>query len=150
VLGAFASGVAVATCAGPDGRLAGMAVNSFASVSLDPPLVLWSIGLGAPSLPLFRGADGFAITVMGAEQKETALGFARPAADKIAGVDWRPGYAGAPVLAGALATLERRVAHRLPGEDHEIVVGRVQTMARREGAPLAFHRGRFAALGDAL
>lgn len=145
--GRFATGVTVITTRAPDGRPVGMVANSFSSVSLEPALVLWSIGLGAPSLSAFRAHSGFAINVMGVEDQALTMQFARPSDDKFAGVDWYNGYAGVPVLDRALAVFECRTVNRMAGGDHEIFLGEVQAFAEREGEPLLFHRGQFRALG---
>lgn len=148
--GQFATGVAVITTRRADGTPVGLVANSFSSVSLDPPLILWSLGLGAPSLSAFRAHSAFAVNVMGADDLDLTMQFARPSDDKFAGVDWHGGYRGVPVLTNALARIECRVESRVPGGDHEIYLGRVQRLEMREGAPLLFHRGSFAKLGEAL
>lgn len=150
VMGQFATGVTVITTLGPDGAPVGMAANSFASVSLDPPLILWSIGLKAHSLPAFRGHGGFAINILCEDSKDLALNFARPSEDKFAGVAWRSGYAGVPVLDSAAAVLQCRTEQRLPGGDHEIYIGRVMDFHQREKSPLLFHKGKFAKMGEFL
>lgn len=150
VLGCFATGVTVVTTLGDGGAPVGLVVNSFSSVSLDPPQILWSIALSAPSRGAFARHPGFAVNVMGAEAKDETLGFARPSADKFAGVDWAPGVHGVPVLGAALATLECEVEQRIISGDHEIFIGRVVKIDARDGAPLIFHRGQFAELGQAL
>ena len=91
VLGQFATGVTVVTTLGDGGAPVGLSANSFASVSLDPPLIIWSIGLRAPSLGAFRSHGFFAINILCDQSKDLALRFARPSDDKFAGVDWRPG-----------------------------------------------------------
>ena len=150
VLGRFATGVAVVTAVGDEGRPVGMTINSFSSVSLDPPLVLWSIGLNAPSRDAFARYPSFAVNIMGVAAKDVTLQFATPAEDKFAGVDWAPGIDGVPVLSAALATLECSVEDRLTSGDHEIIIGRVRRIDQCDGAPLLFHRGKFASLGDHL
>lgn len=150
VLGCFATGVTVITTLDGGGAPVGLVVNSFSSVSLDPPLILWSISLNAPSLVCFREHRGFAVNIMGADAKEETLNFARPSENKFAGVDWRPGFAGVPLLGSALATIECCTTHRMPGGDHEVHFGRVKGFAMQDGDPLLFHRGRFAEIGAPL
>ncbi len=150
VLGCFATGVAVITTMGDGGAPVGLTVNSFTSLSLDPPLVLWTIALKAPSLAAFRAHRGFAVNIMGADAKEETLNFARPSDDKFDGVAWRPGHAGFPVLDSAVAAIECRTETRFPGGDHEIILGRVLRLTKRGGRPLLFHRGRFAGIGETL
>lgn len=150
VLGCFATGVCVVTSVGNEGRPVGMTINSFSSVSLDPPLVLWSIGLKAPSRAAYRDHGCFAINIMGAKTKETTMNFARPSDDKFAGIDWAPGRNGVPVLGEALAVLECEIEDKIVSGDHEIFIGRVMKIDKNEGDPLLFHRGDFASIGPAL
>jgi len=150
VLSCFATGVTVVTTIGEDGAPMGLVVNSFSSVSLDPPLILWSIGLGAPSLPAFRRHPGFAINIMGADDKEKTLQFAQPSDDKFKDVAWRAGRHGVPVLDDAIATLECGMHQRMACGDHEIIIGKVVQIARNDGRPLLFHRGQFADIGSVL
>ncbi|MDA8585207.1 flavin reductase family protein [Rhodobacteraceae bacterium] len=149
-LGCFATGVCVVTSLGDEGRPVGMTINSFSSVSLDPPLVLWSIGLKAPSRGAFHDHGAFAINIMGAGAKGTTLNFARPSDDKFAGIEWMPGYQGLPVLREALAVLECKVEDQIISGDHEIFIGRVVQIDKNDGDPLLFHRGSFATLGPAV
>ena len=144
VLGCFATGVAVVTTRGEGGAPVGLTINSFNSVSLDPPLVLWSLSLNAPSLGAFRANGAFAVNILSERQANLARKFARPASDKFAGVDWEPGCADVPLIAGAAARLECRTWRRYEGGDHEIIIGEVIAMAATDKAPLIFHRGRFA------
>lgn len=148
VLGHFATGVTVVTTLGEAGAPVGLTANSFASVSLDPPLVVWSLNLNAPSLGAFRSHPAFAINIMCAASKDLALGFARPSKDKFARVDWAPGLDGVPVLAEAAAVIQCRTEARIPGGDHEIYIGRVLDFHQTDKPPLLFHKGRFATLGD--
>lgn len=150
VLGQFATGVTVMTTQGDNGAPVGMTVNSFASVSLDPPLIVWSIGLDAPSLGAFRRHTAFAINIMCADSKELALNFARPSEDKFASVNWTPGLDGVPVLSDAAATIQCRTHSRIAGGDHEIYIGHVLDFHSTEKQPLLFHKGNFATLGDQI
>ncbi len=149
-LGRFATGVCVVTTIGDEGRPVGMTINSFSSVSLDPPLVLWSIGLETPSRSAFQSHGAFAVNIMGAETKDLTMGFARPSDDKFANVNWSKGHNGVPVLADALVSFECTMEQQVLAGDHEIFIGRVMKMTERDGDPLLFHCGRLALLGAAL
>lgn len=150
VLGCFATGVTVVTTLGDNGAPVGLVVNSFSSVSLDPPQILWSISLKTPSHAAFVTHPGFAVNVMGASSKDATLRFAAPSRDKFEGVDWTPGVHGVPVLTNAVATLECETEKRIVSGDHEIFIGRVVQVDASDGAPLIFHRGTFAELGQSL
>ncbi len=143
VMGAFPTGVTVMTVGREGGTRLGVTASSFNTVSLDPPLILWSLALKAPSLAAFRAHDHFGISILGADQQDLALRFARPAADKFADVETETGETGVPLIRGALAQIECRVAARHPGGDHEIILGEVKTLRRRDGSPLVFQRGTF-------
>lgn len=141
-LGHFATGVTIIT-AQCDGQLAGMTANSFSSVSLDPPLILWSIGKSSQSLALFDKADSFAINVLAADQMDLANRFARSGPDKFVGVKWHPGVGGAPCLPGTSATFECRKHAVIDAGDHFIWLGRVERYSCEERDPLLFKHGRF-------
>jgi flavin reductase (DIM6/NTAB) family NADH-FMN oxidoreductase RutF len=142
-LGAYATGVTVITAATPDGRRAGLTCNSFASVSLNPPLVLWSLVIYSPSMSIFQDASHFAVNVLGASQQALAAQFAARSDDKFAGVSWRPGLGDAPVLANAVATFQCRSVDRYYGGDHVIFLGAVEAYAYNRAEPLLFARGSF-------
>lgn len=144
-LGRFATGVCVVTTRTSSGIAAGLTVNSFSSVSLDPPLVAWCLGRNAPSLKAFSEAGHFAVHVMSADQHALAMHFARPAADKFADVrdQLEAGIAQVPVLKHALARFECRKASTVDGGDHLIFIGRVERFTYVDQAPLLFHAGRF-------
>lgn len=143
VLGRFATGVTVITTLSPSGERAGVTASSFNTLSLDPPLVLWSLGLRAPSLAVFRSADRFAVNILRDDQSDIARQFGRPSADKFAGVETAQGLGGVPLIGGALAQIECAVWRRDDGGDHELYIGRVLRMAASDGAPLVFARGAF-------
>lgn len=146
-LGQFPTGVAVVTALGRGGAPVGVTVSSFNSVSMDPPLVLFSLALGAGTLPVFRRHPGFVVNVLAAGQEDVALRFARPGEDRFRGLDWRPGLHGSPVMAGVAAVLECSAHARHPGGDHEIFLGRVDRFsADHARAPLLFAGGRLTAL----
>ncbi|WP_327089000.1 flavin reductase family protein [Nonomuraea sp. NBC_01738] len=141
--GQFATGVAVITTTGPGGERAGVTVNSFTSVSLDPPLVLWCLSGRAPSAPVFLGAGRFAVNILAAGQDELSRRFATPAPDKFAGVELVETHTGLPILAGTLASFACRTVSTHDGGDHHIFVGRVEHYERTGGEPLIFHSGRY-------
>lgn len=142
-LGQFATGVTVMT-AQHGAQRAGMAVNSFSALSLEPPLVLWSIRRASASLPVFNGASHFAVNVLAGDQVDVANLFATPGIDKFATARWHAGRTGSPVLDGTIATMECAREQVLDGGDHLIVIGRVLHFARHEGEPLLFAQGRYA------
>jgi flavin reductase (DIM6/NTAB) family NADH-FMN oxidoreductase RutF len=112
-------------------------------VSLDPPLVLWSLARIAPSLEAFRRAGSFGVNVLGMEHRELSIRFARPRPDKFAGVDYVLGTCGVPLIAGAVAQFECRVADRYYGGDHEIFLGRVERYAYERKPTLLFCHGAY-------
>ena len=142
-LGRFATGVTVITTRTPEGRLEGLTANSFAAVSLDPPLVLWSLKRHAPSLKSFVGSGYFAVNVLARAQEEVAHRFATPHRDKFAGVVHAPGLGGSPLLDGTLAVFECSTETTIDGGDHVIFLGRVHRASQREGEPLIFSAGRY-------
>ncbi|MDH2430750.1 flavin reductase family protein [Sphaerisporangium sp. TRM90804] len=148
-LGQFATGVAVVTTATPRGERAGVTVNSFASVSLDPPLVLWCLSLRSPSEPVFRRAGRFVVNVLAADQDHLSQRFATPMPDKFAGVETHLAD-GLPVLAGTVAFFACRTLTAHDGGDHRIFLGEVERFGRCEGEPLVFHSGRYRALSSAV
>lgn len=145
-MGRFATGVTVITAQPEGGARVGLTANSFASVSLDPPLVSWSLSLNAPSLDAFRRAGHFAVHVLREDQQALAMQFARPADDKFQDLEPRAGCVGAPVLPGCLALFECEIAFTYYGGDHVIFLGRVVNIETDDGAPLLFVNGRFATL----
>jgi flavin reductase (DIM6/NTAB) family NADH-FMN oxidoreductase RutF len=143
VLGHFASGVVVVTAAGPVGPL-GFTCQSFASLSLDPALVSFAPARTSSTWPRIRQVGAFCVNVLAEEQEALSAGFARSGVDKFAGVGWRPGPHGAPVLDGACAWIGCTLWREYDGGDHTIVVGRVRDLAADESrVPLLFHRGRY-------
>ncbi|MGQ4599035.1 flavin reductase [Nocardia sp. R6R-6] len=145
-LGQFATGVTVVTARAANGHKVGMTANSFTSVSMDPPLVLWCPGKNAPSLPAFTEATHFAISVLAADQEHLARQFSTPAADKFAEVDLVEGTGGTPVLPGAVAQFECRTVQCLDAGDHVIFIGEVESFRANSGDPLIFHSGQLRTL----
>lgn len=142
-LGCFATGVTVVTTLSPDGKAEGLTANSFSSVSLDPPLVLWSLRAGAASLDSFTRAGWFAVNVLAAPQQHLSRHFATPMADKFAALGWLPGLGGCPLLEDALARFECTVHTTVPAGDHLIFIGLVRRAGYREGVPLLFSSGSY-------
>jgi flavin reductase (DIM6/NTAB) family NADH-FMN oxidoreductase RutF len=143
-LGSFATGVAVVTARDADGSPAGITANSFSSVSLDPPLILWSPKRGSRRFPVFAEAPSFAVHVLSRDQQALCDHFVRNQAGFDA-VTWSEGPEGLPLLDGCLARFLCRQEAVLDGGDHAIILGRVWQAARRDGAPLVFQGGRYGA-----
>lgn len=145
-LGAFPTGVAIVTAVTGAGLRLGMTVSSFNSVSLAPPLVLFSVARRAHSFAAWGEVRRYAINVLSQDQEELSNRFARPLGEKWAGVTVFDGETGAPVLANALAVFECETHARHDGGDHEIFVGRVlsfRTSPHRQDLPLLFYGGRY-------
>jgi 3-hydroxy-9,10-secoandrosta-1,3,5(10)-triene-9,17-dione monooxygenase reductase component len=148
VLGHFATGVTVLT-ARVGGEPVGMVANSFTSVSLEPPLVLICAGADSDTWPRIREAERFCVNVLGHDQRELAISFARKGTDRYAGVELAGDGEGPPRLAGVIAHVECRIWAEHPGGDHTIVVGEVLELAvsdedaERLEEPLIFYRGGF-------
>jgi len=143
-LGAFATGVTIVTTRDAQGADVGLTANSFNSVSLDPPMVLWSLAKTARSLPAFLAATHFAVHVLAADQEELSLRFAARGAEKFAGLDLERSAAGVPLLRGCSARFQCHTAFRHEGGDHVIFVGEVETFDHSDRSPLVFHGGRYA------
>ena len=146
-LGCFATGVTVVTGLGANNEKLGVTANSFSSVSLDPPLVLFSLNRRAYSMPHFLESGHFAVNVLREGQEELASRFATPLADKWDGIHFDIWDFGCPILADALANFECRTRYTYDGGDHVIFVGEIERMrADLEGQPLLFYRGCYQAL----
>jgi flavin reductase (DIM6/NTAB) family NADH-FMN oxidoreductase RutF len=142
-LGTYATGVTIITAAGADGKPYGLTCNSFASVSLNPPLVLWSLVVYSSSLNVFQDASHFAVNVLGVSQEALANKFAKSSDDKFIGVAWTPGLGGAPILPDNVANFQCRAAGRYYGGDHIIFLGAVEAYAYNGREPLLFARGGY-------
>jgi flavin reductase (DIM6/NTAB) family NADH-FMN oxidoreductase RutF len=142
-LGQFATGVTVVTTLGVDGRKVGMTANSFTSVSMEPPLVLWCPSKRAPSLADFEDSTHFAINILASDQHVLSRQFATPSTDKFAGAETSEGIAGIPLLDGAVATFQCRTVSRHDAGDHVIYVGEVEKYENAGGDPLVFHGGKY-------
>jgi 3-hydroxy-9,10-secoandrosta-1,3,5(10)-triene-9,17-dione monooxygenase reductase component len=150
-MGHFATGVTVITSVDRTGRPVGTTANAVSSLSLDPPLLLVCFDRSSQTLAAIGTHGAFAVNILAEPQKDLAANFARRglAADWN-GVPYRPGLTGSPRLDDVLATVECTVEHRLPGGDHEIVIGRVRHVQTSDSQldPLLFWRGRYACLGE--
>ncbi|MES2296451.1 MAG: flavin reductase family protein [Pseudomonadota bacterium] len=146
-LAQFATGVTVVTTRLADGSYRGLTASSFNTVSLEPPLVLWSLGAQANSLPIFSGNSHYVINVLGAGQSELAERFARRSDNPFAGVDYELSRTGLPILKGVSAWFECHNRSRYPEGDHVIFVGEVEQCAYHSQASLIFHGGQFGSSG---
>ncbi len=143
-LGMFATGVTIVTARTGDGNYIGLTANSFNSVSLTPPLVLWSLARSAGSMAAFSAGSHYAINILSADQQDLAKQFAAHGGDRFSGVAFTLGAGGAPLLQGAAATFECFNRSRYEEGDHVIFVGEVEGCSHHAGAsPLLFHGGKF-------
>ena len=142
-LGNFATGVTVVTAADATGRKVGVTANSFNSVSLDPPLILWSIDKRSTSHAVFEAASHFAVNVLAADQIDLSNNFARPKEDRFAEVEYQAGEGGAPVLADCSARFECEKYQQVDGGDHWIMIGKVVAFDDCGRSPLLYHQGAY-------
>jgi len=147
-LGRFATGVTVITCRSADGALVGLTANSFNSVSLDPPLILWSLAKRARSLEAFRAATHFGVNVLAWDQVEVARRFSSPVADRFAGIAFHEGEGGVPLLDGCVARFVCVTHHQYEGGDHLIFVGRVHACSAEDKPALVYYGSRYAMTAD--
>lgn len=145
-LGTFATGVTVVTCRDAQGRPCGITVNSFSSVSLDPPLVLWNIARVSNSLEAFLNADKFVINILAEHQHTVATHFAKSDHRLFDEIHYEAGPDDVPVLPETLGHFECSAHEVYGGGDHYIIVGRIEKHHWRDGEPLLFYAGRYAAL----
>lgn len=143
-LGRFATGVTIVSTLDAEGAPVGVTANSFSSVSLEPPIVLWSLRRASPSLAAFDASGRFVINVLALQQVELSRRFASPMADKFAGVEHAPGLAGLPVVQGCAAVFECRTEQRLEVGDHVLFLGRVEAYRQRLGPTLLYCQGQYA------
>jgi flavin reductase (DIM6/NTAB) family NADH-FMN oxidoreductase RutF len=139
----FTTGVAIITVLDPDGAPHGMTVNSFTSVSLEPPLVLVCIDHKAGILEYFVKSESFAINILRETQQSLSMRFARPGEDRFGSVKWYAGDAGMPLIPDALAFLECAVFQRLESGDHTVLIGEVVSATRHEGRPLLYFSSNY-------
>ena len=149
-LGRFATGVTIVTCRDADGTAVGLTANSFAALSLDPPLVLWSLRCASASAAAFSAAGHFAVNVLADTQVDLSRRFASPVADKFAEGPWLAGLGGAPVLSACAAVFECALASQQVAGDHLLFIGRVLRLTDLSVAPLLFQGGHYRMLGEVL
>jgi 3-hydroxy-9,10-secoandrosta-1,3,5(10)-triene-9,17-dione monooxygenase reductase component len=142
-LGAFATGVTIVTTRTAGGDDVGLTANSFSSVSLEPPMVLWSLAKTSGSIEAFREAGHFAVHILAADQDDLSSRFAAKQIDKFAGLELERGRDEVPLLNGCTARFECRTAFQYEGGDHVIFVGEVENLTHSERPPLIFHGGRY-------
>ena len=149
-LGRFATGVTIVSCLDGAGASVGLTANSFNALSLDPPLVLWSLRRSSPSVHAFVEAAHFAVNVLSEAQVDLSRRFASQVPDKFADGAWSRGEGGVPVLTGCAAVFEcETVSHQEAG-DHVLFIGRVRRATDAPLAPLVFHAGHYHLLGEIL
>ena len=147
-LGKFATGVTVVTCADQDGNPCGITANSFSSVSLDPPLVLWNIAKVSNSLSAYMNAKHFVINVLSTDQADLSSHFAKSDHTLFRDIEYSLSADGAPLLPGTLASFECRTHEIHDCGDHYIIIGEVLRFTSSEKDPLLFYGGSYRQLGD--
>jgi flavin reductase (DIM6/NTAB) family NADH-FMN oxidoreductase RutF len=146
--GRFATGIAVATVSGTDGKPYGLTVNSFTSVSCCPPLVLICVDYRCNILPQFRSSSHYGVNVLTENQRALSVRFARRDLDRFDGIDWRLGQLGVPVLTGCLAVMECSVSQVVEAGDHAIFIGEVEHTEFRDGKPLLYYASAYRHVAD--
>jgi flavin reductase (DIM6/NTAB) family NADH-FMN oxidoreductase RutF len=147
-LGRFVTGVTIVTCRDESGAPVGLTANSFNALSLDPPLVLWSLRQASSTIAAFTNASHFAINVLAADQVDLSRRFARPSSAKFDAGEWTDGQGGAPLLAGCVAVFEcRRLSHHAAG-DHVLFIGEVERIGGSADTPLVYHAGHYRTLRE--
>jgi 3-hydroxy-9,10-secoandrosta-1,3,5(10)-triene-9,17-dione monooxygenase reductase component len=147
-LGRFVTGVTIVTCRDENGEPVGLTANSFNALSLDPPLVLWSLRGASSTIGAFTSASHFAVNVLAADQVDLSRRFARPSSAKFDEGEWVDGQGGAPLLAGCVAVFEcRRRSHHTAG-DHVLFIGEVERIGGTAATPLVYHAGHYRTLSD--
>jgi len=149
-LGRFATGVTIIACRDAGGAPVGLTANSFQALSLEPPLVLWSLRLESPTVAAFGVARHFSVNVLAESQIDLSRRFASAEPDKFAAGHWRDGEGGVPLLDGAAAIFECETASTQPAGDHLLIIGRVLYHTDAALPPLLFHGGRYHLLGEIL
>jgi flavin reductase (DIM6/NTAB) family NADH-FMN oxidoreductase RutF len=139
----FATGITVITTVDEKGRPHGMTVNSFSSVSLDPPLVLVGIDLKNAILGHFMTSAWFAVNILGEHQEDLSRHYSSAAENRFHGIDWQPGASGAPLLGGVLAQMECAVIRTFEAGDHALLIGEVRSASYREGKPLVYFNSSY-------
>lgn len=142
-LGMFATGIAIVTARNGRGEPIGLTINSFNSVSLAPPLVVWSLANSSALREDLEACEYYAINILAADQEDLSNRFASRNGDRFAGLRWEEGLGGAPLLEGCCAVFEVRNSQRLPGGDHVVFISEVVRCDRSEQAPLVFFNGQY-------
>ena len=143
VLGHFATGVTIVTAIDDQGPV-GMSVNSFTSVSLDPPLVAFCVGNRSTTWPRIKASGGFCVNILASDQEALSRTFAGPAASRFTGLGWRPSPSGAPLIDGTIAWVDGTIEAIHPAGDHTMVIGRARHLdVAHDGGPLVFFRGGY-------
>ncbi|MEM9402871.1 MAG: flavin reductase family protein [Pseudomonadota bacterium] len=143
-LGKFATGITVVTCCAADGRPCGFTANSFSSVSLEPPLVLWNIAKSSNSLQAYLEASHFAIHVLSDQQEALSQHFAKTDHKSFDGIDYHLSKDRVPILPGGLARLDCRTERLIDAGDHHIIIGEVLHHEAQDGTPLMYFDGQYA------
>ena len=141
--GRFATGITIASVLDASGAPHGLTVNSFSSVSLDPPLVLICLGHAVTCIDAFRNSRHFGINVLADSQRELSDRFARKGFDRFDGIEWYRGETGVPLLPGVLAAIECRVHHRFTSGDHDILIGEMVKADTTDGEPLIYYASQY-------
>jgi flavin reductase (DIM6/NTAB) family NADH-FMN oxidoreductase RutF len=149
-LGSFGTGVTVVTSGNSQSRWVGVTANSFSSVSLEPPIVLWSLVSTSPNLEVFDQTERFVINVLALEQVELSKQFSKPLTDKFAGVDCVEGLGGVPVIQNCVATFECKTVQRTLVGDHVLFLGQVENYVYEGKTPLLFCQGQYVQVAEAL
>ena len=149
-MGRFTTGVTIVTCLDATGQPVGLTANSFSSLSLEPPLLLWSLRSASPSMVAFEAAQRFAVNVLAEAQVELSRRFAARSDDRFADVAWAQGEHGAPVLAGCAAVFECELLSQQIAGDHRLFIGRVLACSESPLPPLLFQAGHYRLLGEVL
>jgi flavin reductase (DIM6/NTAB) family NADH-FMN oxidoreductase RutF len=149
-LGSYGTGVTVVTSGNSKSRLVGVTANSFTSVSLDPPIVLWSLVSTSPSLEVFDQSGRFVINVLALHQIDLSKQFSKTLADKFAGVEYQEGLDGLPIIQNCVATFECKTIQRTVVGDHVLFLGQVENYVYESKTPLLFCQGNYVQVAEAL
>lgn len=147
-LGSFVTGVTVITALDLDGQPEGITANSFGSLSLDPPLIVWSLRLKARSFETYKNATRFAVNILAQDQVDISNRFASSAPHRFEGIPHRPGLGNVPLIDDCVAHLECALAHVYPGGDHVLFIGRVLRFTSTDKAPLAYGNGAYKSVAN--
>jgi len=149
-LGSFGTGVTVVSSGNLQSRLVGVTANSFSSVSLEPPIVLWSLVSSSPSLEVFDATGRFVINVLALEQMNLSKQFSKTLEDKFAGVEYTEGLGDLPVIQNCVATFECKTIQRTVVGDHVLFLGQVENYVYENRTPLLFCQGNYMQVAEAL